>query len=79
MLEQLGLTLIAPSNVLNTCSQGKGSMIDYVLVTKGHEALIHSVAADILVPWKPHKGIRVVMKGAADNISITEVFRPVSF
>ena len=37
----------------------KGSMIDYVLVTKGHEAIIKAVKADVVVPWRPHRGLRI--------------------
>ena len=76
VLEQIGMSIIVPANVSFTCTQGHGSMIDYVLVTTGYEALIRKVEADVTVPWKPHRGLRITFKGKAKGLTTTQVKRP---
>ena len=51
LLEGLGLEIIAPSNSTYTCtSSAKGTLIDYVRVTKGHRAIAQSCEVVKAVP-----------------------------
>ena len=43
-----------------TCRQGKGSIIDYVIVHRGLETAV-KMELDEESPWSPHLGIRIVL------------------
>ena len=51
LLRALGLSLIRPENSKITCTSGKGSCIDYALVTTGYVDAIISMKAVKAVPW----------------------------
>ena len=51
ILDAMGLTLIRSSGGQNTCTSGKGSLIDYALVTTNSVAAIVSVETVRVVPW----------------------------
>jgi len=76
LLEEAGLTLIRPNNVNMTCTSGKGSMIDYALVTTSFAAAIVSVEAVTEVPWGPHFGLRVKYRTNTSDIMVPEIVRP---
>ena len=45
ILRSLGLTLFRPENSTNTCASGKGSCIEYALVTTGYTDAIVDIKA----------------------------------
>ena len=61
-----------------TCTSGKGSMIDYVLVTTSFAAAIVSVEAVTEVPWGPHFGLRAKYRTNTADIMVPEIVRPMS-
>ena len=53
-------TLKAPKDTEMTCTQGKGSIIDYAVV---HHTMAHLVAVttDNTAPWGPHYGLEITL------------------
>ena len=57
-ISYLGLKLVAPKNVLHTCSSGQGRVIDYFLASPNLAPFI-DIDVEYAVPWKPHAGLRL--------------------
>ncbi len=76
ILEAIGMTLIRPSNATVTCHMGKGSLIDYALITTKYLPMVLSVMTDEAVPWAPHTGLRVRLRLKCKHIVTKEVRRP---
>ena len=51
ILKSLGLALIKADNASKTCTSGKGSCIDYALVTSKFTEAIVDLKAEKVVPW----------------------------
>ena len=49
----IGGEIVTPTNVAATCSSGKGSLIDYLVVNKEFKCMLRSCEA-ITPSWKPH-------------------------
>ena len=76
VLRSLGLTLIRADNTDITCTAGKGSCIDYALVTSNYTEAIVSLKADKRVPWGPHFGLRIKFKTMIRHMKVPDVVRP---
>ena len=76
ILKALGLTLIKADNESKTCTSGKGSCIDYALVTSGFTEAIVDMKAEKVVPWGPHYGLRIRFRTNLKNLTIPEIKRP---
>ena len=76
ILEGLGLEIIAPSNGEATCLAGKGSVIDYVVGTKGFKDLVFSCEVVRSVPCATHIGARTTFVPDASDVFITSLRQP---
>ena len=76
ILKALGLTLIKADNASKTCASGKGSCIDYALVTSKFTEAIVDLNTEEVVPWGPHYGLRIRFKTDLKNLTIPEIRRP---
>ncbi len=76
ILSALGMVLVRPGNAEVTCHLGKGSLIDYVLITARFLPLITSVTVDELAPWVPHAGISVKFRTSFRNSVTKKIGRP---
>ena len=76
ILKALGLTLIRADNTDITCTSGKGSCIDYALVTSGFTDAIVDLKAVKAVPWGPHFGLRIRFRTNMKNMTVPEIVRP---
>ena len=58
LIDELGIKaeVITPNNTEITCHQGKGSMIDFVVVKEGWESWITALQL-VEMPWKPHLAV----------------------
>ena len=59
-----------------TCTSGKGSCIDYALVTSGFTEAIVDMKTVKVVPWGPHYGLRIRFKTDMKSLTIPEIVRP---
>ena len=76
MLRSLGPTLIRPDKSKTTCTSGKGSCIDYALVTTGYADTIVSVKAVKAVPCGLRYGLRIKFKTNIKSLTVPEIVRP---
>ena len=76
ILRAFGLTLVKAENTEKTCTSGKGSCIDYALVTSGFTEAIVDMKAEKVVPWGPHYGLRIRFRTNLKNLTIPEIKRP---
>ena len=76
ILKALGLTLVKADNSSTTCTSGKGSCIDYALVTSGFTEAIVDMKAVKVVPWGPHYGLRIRFRTNLKDLTIPEIKRP---
>ena len=75
-MRSFGLTLFRPENLANTCTSGKGSCIDYALVTTGYTDAIVDINAVKAVPWGPHYGLRTKFRTNIKSMIVPEIVRP---
>lgn len=76
ILRSLGLTLIRLENSTNTCTCGRGSCIDYALVTLGYTDAIVDIKAVKAAPWGPHDGLRIKFRTNIKSMFVPEIVRP---
>ena len=76
ILRALGLTRVKAENTDKTCTSGKGSCIDYALVTTGSVEAIVDLKAVKAVPWGPHFGLRIRFKTNLRSMTVPEFVRP---
>ena len=50
---------MAPSNTDITCHQGKGSLIDFMVISNNLAPYVRSFEADVFAPWGTHDGLRL--------------------
>ena len=52
-LDQLGVEakVMAPTNTKITCHQGKGSLIDFMVISNNLAPYVHSFEVDVFAPW----------------------------
>ena len=78
---QLGAEVLCPSNVEATCIMGeqdKGTMIDFVLVSRSLRPLL-KVTALSDVPWSPYVGLHLAIQRAAQKHVIKTIPLPPRF
>ena len=73
ILRSLGLTLVKAENTDKTCTSGKGSCIDYALVTTGFGEAIVDLKAVKTVPWGPHCGLRIRFKTNLRSMTVKPI------
>lgn len=76
ILRALGLTLVEAENTDKTCTSGKGSCIDYALVTTRFVDAIVDMKAVKAVPWGPHYGRRIRFRTDIKSMTVPEIVRP---
>ena len=76
MLEALGLEIIIPANGESTCLSGKGSVIDYIVCTKGWGHLVQSCEVVRSVPCGTHVGVRTTFVPNAEDVVVTSLRKP---
>ena len=72
----MGLTLVKAENADVTCTNGKGSCIDYALVTSSFVEAIVGMKAVKAVPWGPHYRLRIRFRTDIKNMTTPEIVRP---
>ena len=74
----LRAVVMTPTNAEATCHQGKGSMIDFFLVSDVLAQMVDSVlvARDVDPPWGPHDGLILTLDKKAIDIMVRELVVP---
>ena len=74
----LRAVVMTPTNAEVTCHQGKGSMIDFFLVSDVLAQMVDSVlvARDVEPPWGPHDGLVLTLDKKAIDIKVRELVVP---
>ena len=72
-----GKVIIPPAAV--TCAQGKGSLIDYIVVNEAGAAYVEEITLDAKGHWKPHLGYTIWLSGDAEEVEVQALARPRKF
>ena len=72
-LEKLNAGILLPSNCSVTCHGGRGSLIDYAIVSC---ILVPYVVTVQDVPWSPHDGLRLTLRAEPLAIPIKTIVKP---
>ena len=75
-LERNGAAIIRPEGVEATCRKGRGTLIDYAIVSKNIVPIIKSCQGVPEVPWAPHIGLRLVINAEPEKVLIRKLMRP---
>ena len=75
-LERNGAAVIRPEGVEATCRKGRGTLIDYAIVSKNIVPLVKSCQGVPKVPWAPHIGIRLVISAEPKKVLVRKLMRP---
>ena len=77
-MEEVGLDaeIMTPTNTDVTCLQGKGTLIDYAVVSRKMKPYVQEVKADFAVPWAPHVALRVKVIANANKVTVKTLVKP---
>lgn len=79
-LDQFVFELLVPANVGYTCkSGGGGTMIDYGMANRAGRPFLHSIEAEVLVPFGPHAALRLHLNNGALKVMVSQIVRPIPF
>ena len=67
---------MSPTNTNITCHQGKGSLIDYMVISNDLAPYVHSFEADPAVPWGTHDGLRLELGKIPAEVMVNVWDRP---
>ena len=76
ILEALGLEIIIPANGESTCLSGKGSVIDYIVCTKGWGHFVQSCEVVRSVPCGTHVGVRTTFVPDVEDVVVASLRKP---
>ena len=77
ILDGLGLDIVLPSNSTYTCTAGStGSLIDYVVCTKGCKAMVASCEVVREVPCGTHLGVRTTFHAHPVEVMVQVLKKP---
>jgi hypothetical protein len=67
--------VVVPTGATISCSSGRGSMLDYLLVSKSMIPRLRSVTMDLNSVWAPHCGLRVVVDATPCVVMVSKLWR----
>ncbi len=74
-LLQLDAVVVRPNAVI-TCHQGQGTLIDYCVMSRCLLPYVEKLEVVTEVPWKPHDGLRLVLKRCPRTVMVRTFVRP---
>ncbi len=74
-LKALNAAVLRPRGGSVSCHQGKGTLIDYAVVSKRVLPIVE-LALDRDVPWGPHDGLRLRIRKNVRNVMVRKLVKP---
>jgi hypothetical protein len=75
-LERNGAAIVLPEGAEATCRKGRGTLIDYAIMSKNLVPIVKRCQGVDEVPWAPHIGIRLVISAEPKKVLVRKLMRP---
>ena len=79
LLETLDAVVVTPSGGSITCHQGRGSLIDFMIISRKLEPYIKAFEIVTDVPWSPHDGLLLRLDADCKTVRVRSFRKPKHF